>query len=135
MQAYNIMIAPLNVHRVIVTQRIHNHMRSRPSVENISHDMQMIYDKLLNQVAQRYDKLLCPADPNDRMYDLVIVCLLILNLCIFRDQILYDIGEILRQRLAHLRPRIFGGNAFRDLYQSVQGDLIPILNGAFVLFP
>ena len=131
----DIMIAPLHIHRVIVTQRIHDHMRPRPPVIDIPDDVQMIDDQLLDQVAQRFDELLRPPDTDDRMDDLVVVGFLILYFRLLRDQFFDNIGKILRQRLAHLGPRVLGGNPFRDLNKPVQGDLVPVLDRTFVFLP
>ena len=130
---HDVVVAPLDVDRVVLTQRIQDHMRSRSSVKNVAHDMQMIDDQPLDQVAERYDKFLRPSDADDRVYDLVIVGLFVLNLRLLRDQLFDDIGEILWQRLAHLGSGIFRGHPLGDLYQTMQGDLIPVLDGAFIL--
>ena len=102
---YDIVIAPLYIDRMIVHQRIHNNIWSRSPVINIPDDMQMIDNQVLYQVAERRNKFRCPADPDDRMDDFIIISFFILN---FR---------------------------LRNLYKTVQRDLIPVLNAALILFP
>ena len=47
----HVMIAPLDIHRVMLHQFFHDNMRSGPSIIDISYDMQMIYGKPLDQLA------------------------------------------------------------------------------------
>ena len=97
--------------------------------------MQMIDNQVLYQVAERRNKFRCPADPDDRMDDFIIISFFILNFRLFRDQFFDDIGKIRRKRFSDFRARIFGRNPFRNLYKTVQRDLIPVLNAALILFP
>ena len=46
---YNIMVSPLDINRMIFQQLIHNKMRSRSSVINITDNMQMIHNQTLDQ--------------------------------------------------------------------------------------
>ena len=65
----HIMISPLDIQRMIFHQTIHDEMRARTSVINISQHMKMIHNKTLDQFCQGNDKILCPADLNDRIDD------------------------------------------------------------------
>ena len=102
-------------------------MRPRTSVINVTHDMQMIYDKLLDELTNCNNKFRSPSDPDDRVHDFIVISLFILHLGLFRDQLLYDICKILWQRLADLGTRILGGNTLCDLHQTIQCDLVPVL--------
>ena len=130
---HNVVIAPLHVHRVILAECIQNDMRSRPPVENISHNVQMVDHQPLDQVAQRDDKFLRPANADDGVDDLVIICLFILHLRLLCDQFLNDIGKVFGQRLSHLGPGVFRRNPLCDLHKPVQRDLVPVLNGSLIL--
>ena len=46
-----IMIPPLNIHRMVIHQMIHDFHSTRASVINIAHNMQMIDNQTLNQLA------------------------------------------------------------------------------------
>ena len=48
---HHVMVAPLDIHGMVFAQSIHNNMRAGTSVVNITDDMQMIDDQLLDQVA------------------------------------------------------------------------------------
>ena len=122
------MVAPLNVDGMVLLQHIHNDMRAGASVVNVAHDVEMVNDHSLDQVAERADKLRCPSDLDDRMDDLVVVRFLVLHLLLLRDQFLDHIGEVPRQRLSDLGSGIFGTHPLGDLHQPVQRDLVPVLN-------
>ena len=103
----NIMVSPLYIHGMIGTQSIHDDMGPRPPVIDIPHNMQMIYHKTLDQFAQGNNKLWGPADPDNRVYNFIIIGFLVMNLRFFRDQFFNHIGEIFRQGFAHLGTGIF----------------------------
>ncbi len=98
---YHIMVTPLHIHRMILTERIQNNMRPRPPVVDISHDMKVIDNEPLDQIAQCYNKLLGSVQANDRMDDFIIVSFLIRQLRLLCDQLLNNIGKIPGQSLAH----------------------------------
>ncbi|MBR8707062.1 hypothetical protein IX324_002879 [Bacteroides pyogenes] len=56
----NIMISPLNVEIMIIAQSVHNNVRPRATVINVSYNMQRINRQPLNQVAHRNDKIIRP---------------------------------------------------------------------------
>lgn len=64
---------------MICTQGIHDDMRSLAAVIDIADDMQVVDDKALNQVAERNNTFRCPADPDNRIDNFVIVKLFVLN--------------------------------------------------------
>ena len=115
----DIMISPLHINRMIIHQSIHDNMRSRSSVKNITDNMQMIHHKTLDQIGQCNDKLLSPSNSDNCMNNLIIIGLLIMYLCLFRNQFLDNIGKILRKCLTHLGSGIFGGNTLCNLDKPV----------------
>ncbi len=118
---------------MVVHQSIHYDMRSRSTVKNIAYDMQMIHNHPLDQIAKRNDKILRTPDPDDRMDDLIIIAFLILHFRLLCDQFFNDISKILWQRFSYFGSRIFGSGTLCDLYQTVQRDLIPIIDIFFFL--
>ena len=52
----NIMVAPLNIDRVVVDQRIHDQMRAGATIKNIADDMQPGDSQPLDQLRQRNHK-------------------------------------------------------------------------------
>ena len=62
----NIMVPPLDIQGMIPHQFVHDDMRTRPSVKDISHNMKMIHHKSLDQFGDGLDKLFRAFDPDDR---------------------------------------------------------------------
>ena len=108
-------------------------MGTWPPVIDISHDMQVIHCKPLNQLTQGNDELLRLSDSDNRAHDRVIVRSLIHDIRLLRNQLFDDIGKILRQGFPHLGAGVFAGCPLADLNQTVQGNLVPVLH--VVLFP
>ena len=130
----HIVIAPLDIQRMVMHQRIHDDMRSLPAIIDIADDMQMIHDHSLDQFAQFDDKLRRASDIDDRMDDLVVVTFLIFQLLFFGDQLLDDIGKILRQCSSHLGSGVLGGHSGQHPYETVQCDLVPVFQKLLFLF-
>lgn len=128
------MISPLNVQRMVLHQTVHNEMRSRSTVKNISQDMKVIDNKTLDQLCQGYDEILRTADLNDRIYDRIIISFFVQDFCLLRDQFLDHISIICRQCLADFGSGIFGCSGLADFDQTVQRDLVPIFHIFFYLF-
>ena len=74
---HHIVISPLDIDGMMLHQRIHDHMRIRTSVKNISYHMKMVYDQTADQITKCYDQLRCTSCTDHGMDDLIIVCLLI----------------------------------------------------------
>ena len=125
---YNIMVSPLNIHRVVFHQSIHDNVRPGPPVINIPYNMQMIHYKPLDQVAESNNKFRCAPDPDNGMDDLIIIAFLVGDLGSFCDQFLNNVGKILGQGLPHLGPGVLGGHLLGDLHQTMERDLVPVLN-------
>ena len=123
----HIMIAPLDIHRMIVHENVHDLRRAGATVKNIADDVQMIYHQPLNERAERHNELRRPVNADDRVDDLVIICLFVGDFLLLRDQLFYNIGEILGQSFPHLGTRIFGRYPLTDLNEPVQRDLVPVV--------
>ena len=94
------MVAPLNIHRMVGHQSVHDGSCSRTSVKNIPHDMQMIHNKTLNQIAHSHNEFLSTINADDRIDDLIVVCLFIQDIFSLVKKFFYDIGEVFRQCLS-----------------------------------
>ena len=67
------MIPPLDVHRMILHQLVHDQMRSRTSVVNITDNMQVIHNQTLDQFTQGYNKFLRSSDLDNCTDDRIII--------------------------------------------------------------
>ena len=100
-------------------------MGAVPSVINISHNMQMIDNQPLDQVAERGNEFRSPSDTDNGMDDLIVISFLILYLFLLRNQFFNDIREILGQRLPHLGTGILGSHSHGIIDQRGQAPLVP----------
>lgn len=95
-QDHLVLIAPVNDHflemkdtgsfsleEVLQEQPVHDCSRSRSSVENITHNMQMIHNQTLNQIAHSHNKFLSTVDADDRIDNLIIISFFIQNIFSF----------------------------------------------------
>ena len=123
----DIMVSPLNIHGMMGHQLIHNQMRPRSPIVNISQNMQMIHNQPLNQAAESNDTLLHPAYPDNGLNNGIVIGFLIRHIDLFRNQLFNHIGKFRRQSLSHLGPGIFAGRLLADFDQAVHGNPVPVL--------
>ena len=62
----HIVVAPLDIHRMVPHQKIHDLIRARPAVENIPNHMEMIDRKALDEGGERDDKRIRAPHIDDR---------------------------------------------------------------------
>ena len=48
---HHVMISPLDIHRLVAHQLVHDKMRPRSAVKNVTHDMDVVHGQTLDQVA------------------------------------------------------------------------------------
>ena len=128
----DIVISPLNIEVVIVAERIHDDMRPRTAVVDVSYDVQGIYRQPLDQLAHGYDEIIRTLGRDDRADDDIDIRMFVGLYARLVQQLLNDVGEFCRQCLAHLRACIFGRNILAHLHQLVQGDEIPVVQVRFL---
>ena len=124
----DVMVPPLNVQTVVVHKGIHDIIRSVAPVINIPENMEMVHDQAPGQLREGLDEALRPADPDNRIDDLLVIRLFILNIAALRDQLVDHVRIILRHGFSHLGPRILAGSIFADLDQPVQHDPVPVIH-------
>ncbi len=103
----DIVVAPLNIYGMVSGQDIHNLRRIRPSVIDISDNMQLVNGKPLYQVAECDNKTVSLVKVDNRMYDFRIIHFLVHTAAVLVQQLFYNIRKFLRQSLTHLGTRIF----------------------------
>ena len=121
----HIVVAPLHVDVVIVQKPVQDDVRAGSAVEDVADDVQAVDDEPLDEVRKRDDQGIRLLGLDDRADQLVVVAHLILGLDRVQ-QLVDDVFEALRQRLAHLRARVLGCGQPRDLDEPAQGDLVPL---------
>ena len=109
-------------------QTVHNLGRAAAAVEDVAEDVQLVDAQALYQVADGADEFISPSGGHDGLDDAVEVGLFVIVLRRLMQQLLYDIGKFLRERLAHLGTGVLRRRSFADPYQAVQCDLVPVLH-------
>ena len=106
----DIMVAPFDVHGMVVQKQIHDAVRVRASIIDIAHDVQPVHRQALDQPAQRHDELISAADVDQRVDDLLMVNELVVVLVRQGvEQLVQNVGVGRGRRLAHLGARVLGG--------------------------
>ena len=121
----HIVVAPLDIDRVMVHQQVHDDIRARTAVKNVAHNMQMIDHQPLDEVAHRDDEFLGAVGFDDRGNDCIEVFTLVVNVVILVEKLVDDVTIPARQRAAHLGARVLGGTQAADLKQTAERDAIP----------
>ena len=123
----HIVVAPLDVHGVVIHEGVHNDVRPGSAVEHIAHHVEPVHHHALDEIAHGHDKVLRPIDVDDGGDDVFVVVPLVVKLVIGVEQFVDDIGKIVGQRLAHLGAGIFGGDQTADVNKAVKGDPVPLV--------
>ena len=125
---HEVMIAPLNIEAVVLHQLVHDVVGPASPVVDIAEDMQMIDRQLRNQLRERNNKDIGALDADNRIDDLLVVRLLVLDVVLLGDQLLDDKCKVIRQLISHLLTRVLARRIFADGNQAVQHDLVPVLH-------
>ncbi len=123
----DVVIAPLDVPRVILAQGVHDLMGARAAVVDVAEDMELVDGQALDHVADGHDEVVCPARGDDGVDDDTDVGGLVAVAQALVEQFLDDIGEVGREGLAHLRTGVLRRDVATDLHQLVDGDAIPVV--------
>ena len=91
------MISPLDIPGVILSQRVHDLMRSGTSVVDVSKDMQLVDGESLYHITDSTDEIISPASRDDSVYDYCHICCLVDIISPLMEQFLDDIGEVFRE--------------------------------------
>ena len=124
----DVVVAPLYVPRVVLAQRVHDDVGARSAVEDVAQDVELVDGQPLYDVAECYDEVVGASCGDDGIDNDVDVGGLVVVLGALVEQLLDDVGEVLRQRLAHLRAGIFAGDVATHLDQLVDGDVVPVVD-------
>ena len=118
---------------MIITESIHDNMRTRSAVVYIAHDMQRVDGQALDKVAHRHNKIIRTLRrDNGTDYDIDIGMFVRFD-ARFVQQLLNDIRELCWKCLAYFRTGIFGRNVLAYFYQLVQCYQIPVIQVRFLL--
>ena len=122
---HDVVVAPLDVEGVVLHERVHDDVRIRPAVVDVADDVQALDGQTLDEQAQRLDERAAAIGADDGVDDGGVVGLLVNAVAVLRHQLLDDVGEILRQRLADARARVLLRGALAHGDEALQRDGAP----------
>ena len=121
-----IMIPPLDIHIMEAHQLLHDLVRMRASVEDITDDVKVIDDEVLDQLRQRHDEIIAHIDVDDGIHDTAEIAPLILIMAIEVQELIDRVGILLRHLLTHLRAGILRADAATDIHETIDRDALPL---------
>ena len=121
-----VVIAPLDIQRVVLHQAVHDLGGPAAAVEDIAHQMQMVDDQPLDEIGQRADKVLACIGLQDRRDNALVIAHAVVVLIGVRvQQLVDDVGVIAWDGLADLGARVTAGQGTRHHQQALEHDLVP----------
>ena len=129
----NVVVAPLNVHAVVVQQGVHDDIRPGAPVKDVAHDVQVVHRQALDDAGHRLDEAGGLADADDGVDDVLVVIPLVGLLVVGVEQLVDDVGVVLGQSLSHLGAGVLGGHPAADFNEPVEGDLVPLVQILYLL--
>ena len=124
----HVVIAPLDVPRLVAAHHVHDDVRPRSAVVNVAQDVQLVYGQPLYDVTQGADEVVGAPRRDDGVHDDRHVGRLVLVVGTLVQQLLDDVRELLRQRLAHLRARVLRRHVAAHLHQLVNRQVVPVVH-------
>ena len=128
------MVAPLDVHAVVLFQQVHNHIGPGAPVKDIPHHVEVVHRQPLDQRRKGDDEGVRPVDVHNGVDDFVVVLLLVAGVVVGVQQLIDDVGKIAGQGFAHLGTGVFGGDPPADFNEPVKGHPVPLVEVGHLLF-
>ena len=114
-----IMIPPLNIQWMIGQKLVHNQVRSRTSVINISDNMQVVHSQSLDQFAQCNNNVFRTSNFNNRIDNGSIIGLFIRHIRLAHNQFFHDVCIFLGKCFPNLRPSVLSGCILTNFNQPI----------------
>ena len=86
------MIAELDVEGVVLHQSVHNDVGTGAAVEDVADQVEAIDDESFDDAADRDDEVLCLADLDNRIEDVVVILFLVMQIEVDVDEFVDDVG-------------------------------------------
>ena len=131
----HVVVAPLEVHRVVGEQGVHNDVGPGAAVEDVAHHVQAVHHHVLDELAHVDDEVPRPVDVDDGGDDVLVVVPLVVKLVVGVEQLVDDVGVLAGQGLAHLGAGVLAGDQAAHVQQAVEGDAVPLLQRLVVQRP
>ena len=99
----DIVVAPLDIYIVEVHELVHDNVRTRSTVEDITDDMQAVHGQVLDQIAECHDELVTHLDVDDGVDDFIIINFLVVIVVVHMKELVDDICECRGHFFSHFR--------------------------------
>ena len=123
----NVVVAPLDIHAVIVQERVHDDVRPGTAVKDVADDVHMVHGQPLDHRAERGDEIRRLADFDDGGDDVLIVFLLVKFITVGVQQFLNDVCVVRGQGLADLGAGVARAYAAAELDKTIESDAVPLI--------
>ena len=126
---HDVVIAPLDIDVMVRDERFHDGVGGRAAVVDVADDVQAGNGQTLNGLRERLDKVDSPPGAHRGVDDSVVVGFLVGRVHVGGDQLLKQVGELLRQLLAHAAAGVLARGAAHHGHQArdvgcVEGGLV-----------
>ena len=122
---HDVMIAPLDVHRMVRHERVHDGVRRGAAVVNVADDMQLVHREALDHGRERFDERDTAARAHRRINDGAVVGFLVNTVAILGQKLLDDVGELAWHGAADFGVRVLAGGALADRDEARHRDGVP----------
>ena len=130
----HVVVAPLDVHRVVGHQLLQDQVRPGAPVEDVAQDVQLEHRQRFDQLAQGLDEVVRPAHRQDAVQDLAVVEFLVVVLEVGVEQFVQDVGVVFGQPLAHKAAGVLAGHHPADVDEAEQGLPVPGVQVSLAVF-
>ena len=102
-----VVVAPLDVERMVGEQAVHNLGSAAAAVEDVAHQVQVVDGQALDERGERLDKVVGAGGLQDGLHDALVIAHAIVVLVRVRvQQLVDDVGVVARDGLTHLGARV-----------------------------
>ena len=123
---HHVVVAPLNVHIVVLHQVVEDHIRMGAAVKDVAYDVQHVHGHAFDERGHFHDEGVRAAGVDDGADDVVVITVLI-AVGGGVEQLLHDVGELPGQRLAHLGTGVLGGGEPAHGDEPPEHHAIPVV--------
>ena len=123
----HIMVAPLDVHVVVLHEGVHDDVRPGTSIEHVAHHVEPVHHHAFDEVAHGDNEALGLVNVDDGGDDVLIVVPLVVELVVGVEQLINDVGVLLGQSLPDFGTGVLGGDQTADVDEPMEGDAVPLL--------
>ena len=123
----HIVVAPLDVERVVVHEQLYDFIGVRAAVKEIADNVQVIHREPFNERRERNDEFVAVLDADNRVeYALMVGKLIAVLVRQSVQKLVYDVAELARHGLSHLGTRVLRREQTGYLYHLPQYLAIPL---------